>query len=1367
MKQERQHRRFGRRRIRAVAIAFVAVIAVLLVTLTLSPGERLLRRIVEGRLGAFLGQAVTIGYLETNLVSRFEIADVRVYQVQDADTIPSLHLGSARLVYTLRDLIRRRFTIHSLTADSLFLAVARDSFGTWNFPFLKEKPGEDTSASEGSALAVSLGQADLTRATLHYTDRSAPQVSIVVDGLRVAVKGAADQHYAYRLWVDSVAGVYTGIPLSVTDIDLAGAWVRDRLMVDSLDMSVLDLAVAGHARIQLTGGPGSLTGQIRIRGNPGTLIRSVAEQAADTAFSASGLLDMVLNLTGSLEEPRVGCDLGISNLAVAGLSIAEVSMRASAQQDTVRVDEMHVMIMDGRVDATATVLLDSLLSFETALLVDRIQMDRIWQMVSHDSSPYQGSINGKVTVSGGARSPESWDLVGDVSVAGTKYRGTSVPGLAVRLRFKDGEGNLAIEQGDSRITAVAALHDRSLDGRFTVRVPDLEPLSGMFLPDVAGQVTGHGFLYGPLDSLLVGVDIDSASVTYRNFPVDSIRGGIRYEGGVVSLAGLTFGGSLSPMDTLRPPLGMTGAAGSMSYSGHVSGPVDRVSGALQASLSEFRYGKLRLDEGSLSILLDEGRVGLEALRLRRDSLMVLATGTYLIPSASGQIDLHLYELAGDERASGEGQSDEPAGRMRVDVAAGLAGSVVASFDLSNGENIAASLAASGIRLNVLNTVLTGDTTATGILNLNAGAWGPLGRPEGRLAFGIEGPGYRSVHVDSVTGLVHVADREIRVEPVCLYLGQRAHTVSAVLALEAEGGTSYGVSDRSRFRGWARGDELDLSLFGLLLPENARVGGLVSYDVRWDGTLRAPHPNGRIDLRGGGIELRADAPAVRDVNLTVALMDSVISVDTLTGIIKDTPFRAEALIESPQWHDFDVDAEVSLGTFGQMSARGNVSPESLDLNVRIDQLRLGIFEPLSPEIVQLSGILTTGISLTGPVRSPSIRGLLSIRGFSIETRSVRPPVTEGIVTVRFDDKTANIDSIFARMGKGYALISGHLTRQNGQLADASVAIRMADLEFERPGIVEGVVESADLIYTGGRDRYVLEGDIVMGTTRFVMDFDPRSVLPFARSVRKPEQEMPALLKDMGIDVRLRDSKDLWVDNNVARIRSHAELNIIGTPPQPNVTGRLYIAEGYVKFLDRKFEMTKGTVDFAERDHLNPIIDLRAESKVKTYKALQTTAYTVHLDIVGPLDKVRVDLTSDPPLDRANILSLLTLGITRDQLADTGEHTPSTGEILKVRAEEITSRVVSGYVSGSVADLVGLKDLSIEGNLFNPRGAQGAFLVASKDLSDRVDITYSTNIGHFNQNMVKMDYRLSRRFLLQGETDQQGKAGIDLKYRIRFR
>jgi hypothetical protein len=59
------------------------------------------------------------------------------------------------------------------------------------------------------------------------------------------------------------------------------------------------------------------------------------------------------------------------------------------------------------------------------------------------------------------------------------------------------------------------------------------------------------------------------------------------------------------------------------------------------------------------------------------------------------------------------------------------------------------------------------------------------------------------------------------------------------------------------------------------------------------------------------------------------------------------------------------------------------------------------------------------------------------------------------------------------------------------------------------------------------------------------------------------------------------------------------------------------------------------------------------------------------------------------------------------------------------------------------------------------------VASRRLSERVELTYTTTVGRLNDQGVRLGYRLTPRLSLQGQTDRYGRALLDLKYGFRFR
>ena len=121
---------------------------------------------------------------------------------------------------------------------------------------------------------------------------------------------------------------------------------------------------------------------------------------------------------------------------------------------------------------------------------------------------------------------------------------------------------------------------------------------------------------------------------------------------------------------------------------------------------------------------------------------------------------------------------------------------------------------------------------------------------------------------------------------------------------------------------------------------------------------------------------------------------------------------------------------------------------------------------------------------------------------------------------------------------------------------------------------------------------------MGETKYLEDIQISKILDSMtkpRLFRKPSQ----LMMNTKLNIRIIDSKDIWVDNNIARIQMKADISVIGTLAQPNLTGRLEIYEGYIIYLDRKFTITRGILDFADPSVINPILDIQAETDIKNY------------------------------------------------------------------------------------------------------------------------------------------------------------------------
>jgi autotransporter translocation and assembly factor TamB len=623
-------------------------------------------------------------------------------------------------------------------------------------------------------------------------------------------------------------------------------------------------------------------------------------------------------------------------------------------------------------------------------------------------------------------------------------------------------------------------------------------------------------------------------------------------------------------------------------------------------------------------------------------------------------------------------------------------------------------------------------------------------------------------IDSLAGVLSLEGTLLKADSMELFLGGGRLYLSAYLQLagDEQGGLSFDKG--GAFVGRARGDSLALHPLEPFLPEGTSFGGSLSFDLGWSGTLERIRPKGRISLEHGSAKVQPRDISLENISLEASIEDSVLAVDELAGSLQGRPFSAFGKFELGEESLMEADFELKVEPMALVRTSGSFSPDSLGLTAVIDSLDLALLRPYVSGIEEMSGNLSAEIRADGPPSGPRLNGLLTVRRLVLQPGFMAEPFREGIVLITFDNENIVVDSLLLRKDAGSLFVSGSVTHDRGSLRSLQFSARADRLNFEKERSYLVSVESARLDYRTQGEQFLLDGDVVLGETRVSADFKPQSILPFVRSVERPVQEPAEFLERTRIDVRVRESDDVWVDNNIARIRLRADIGIIGSAARPNVTGRVSVAKGYVLFIDRKFEIEEGTVDFVDPNRLNPIIAFRAGTKVTSYRAMEATPYAVTISITGPLDEATVELYSEPALDRANIISLLTLGVTREQLTggEEGGDVSKSGVIID-RAKALSSDRVGGFISRNVEDLLSLDQVTIEGNLFDFGSSWGPQLLASKKISERTTVTYRTNVGHLNDRSIMLDYRLTKRFSLSGETDQYGRSGIDLKFTIRLK
>ncbi|HUV36757.1 MAG TPA: translocation/assembly module TamB domain-containing protein [Patescibacteria group bacterium] len=1354
--------------------AFACVIIVLCLFLAAVPGERFVKGIAESRLGSVLDREVRIGKLETNLFSRLLIEDVSVFRVDRGDSVPFVSIDRCRIDYDFLDLFKKHFRVTALELERLAVSVRRDSAGVLDLPAFGGPRREGDGSGRGFSLAVE--RAVVRDARLRYRDEGSGAGGHL-DGVEIEMRRTGEGTYDYHVRTGGGEVSYGTVlvPIEILRFDgTAGARI---VTLDSLTVLVPGVACRGSGALTVRAESPAVSCDLRISGDLGRMAGLAGRFVPEALEPVGGALELSLRLEGTAARPHLDVRGGFEKVRLAGILIDGGSMGVTVDPDTIRLGELTLSLLGGTVACSGEAVTDGAAGFRMQAAVEGISLERILHRVHGVTPPYRGRVYGTLSVRGSIDELPFPEVHAAMRVRDVEYRGRPVADIAVDVDQRRGRYEIRFEHEAGGIEAAGGIEGDRLDGRFTVSIRDLEPLAELLgLSDLSGGLRASGVVIGDYRAPEIRADFTGGALAYRHFPVDTVAGSLLYRDKTVRLDDCTMRGSAAPVDTVHPPFGVVGLTGRFSYDVRVHGTVPELEGDLTADLEEFGLGGARIEGGRLHIVYAGRRVSLETLELRADSTLVRVTGAYNLSSGGGSAEIDLLRhrpgvvdsarSAPDPDFRGSAENEYPAfGRMSIAFAARPGGQYSVRVD---GRRIDAA---------PVRCFYRAIPDVGGLIDLGLDADGTRTAPRLSCRFNMLNPRYQRFTVDSIAGVVSLTGRTVELQELDIHDRGHRTRVTAALELAGEGGGGFTVSRGSPFRGRISGGDFDLGLLDPVLAPNMAVRGSGSFDLAWDGTVASPRPAGSVVVTGGSIRMHDKAPEIRAINLNAVIEDSILTVRSLNGYLRQTPFLARGVFGIGDGGGagyagaccVTAHIELDLGGSRALEGEGYLAADSVSFSSRMYAVDLSLFQPFVPALERLAGTIDGGLEVSGPTRMPRIDGRLAIRGLSLYHAGLGQSISDGTVAVTFDRRTVVVDTLAVRVGEGAVAAAGTLTHRGTDLERVDLGVEADALRIILPKKIDLRLRSARLTYRTEGTNHILDGDVVLGETRFIANFKPQSVLPFTRSVERPEREMPPFLAMTRLNIRLRESDDIWVDNNLARLRVHPELNIVGNPSRPNVAGRLTVVEGYVLFLDRKFSIERGVVDFIDPDRLNPIVDIEARTTVKTYRAMEARPYDVTLTVYGPLDEAVTTLVSDPPLERPDIVTLLTLGVTRTELTGTSETGGdiSMRGVLVERAQSLTSQRVSSYISRNVGGLFGLDQISIEGNLFRFDDSWGPELIAAKRFSSRVEVTYRTNIGHLNERNIRLDYRLTRRFSIQGETDQYGRSGLDLKFGLKFR
>jgi len=1244
----------------------------------------------------------------------------------------------------------------------------RDSSGMLflpHFDIAGQKP------SFGKQSRLQLNRINVTNSSIQYKDRSIP-LDGSLKNLIIDVHNQGENIYRFQLSSDSITANYNDIPLTGDIMALSGSWCVDSLCLDSMRTNLSGQIITGMAKLIHSAPMNSLRGQFHILANPGLLPDTLFSHLPKHLRPMDGEANIAIRLGGSLDRPVIQTGIGIPLLKAGSNEIDDCFIQIGWQPGIFTLNNFQARLLGGQITGQGEFVSGMNQLNNVRFTATEMDLNQFMKMAGHTDAPYKGKVDAAVLVSTTEKSPMKWNINAEIEMRQINYHSQPVPDLKAQFQLRNGKAELSIDHQDATVFAESEFIDKKIDGHFDVRFPRLQIFSEAFdVPELRGSVSAQGIFGGTLKAPVIAADFSAEKILFQNFPLDTCSGSLQYKDNEANIQSSQFSGGLESLDSLQSLTHLKDLKGGLSYRGQVRGSLRNPEIDLSFVLNHPSFRTAKFDSGNGSLKLSDHQLHVSQFELVSDSLRLNISGGYSLSTAKGQLLVHLLRKPFQrDQSLLQLQSASNIYSVPLEhVHEGHSGVLKIDFNIADDSNIEIETTGEQIDLKSIAMLLCHPEDIAGQLQFHSEMSGSLSHPSARLQLSIHDLSYRESRIDSVLCLAGIKNACFTLKYLTLFKNKQFTRLNGNLCFTRTEEGKWAISRESTTQGSAKGSNTDLSLFNPFLPSGMRVSGLMNHNLKWKGNVRNPLFRGLINITGGELQLSTDAPSIQSISANIILKDTLFQMAPVSGIIQEVPFRFEGNIATRELKNSSINMHLYVSNQEALLIQGTLVSDSFHLSSKMDNLNLALFRPILPDLENLQGTVQARIDLQGPQTDPQLNGFVRLQNCAFKIPDSDLSFTRGKAWLTLHDRQIELDTLFFSAGQGFVSSNGTIVYSRKNIEDVHISTSMKAVKMKRPGEFMCTVDSALLQMEKQNSEYHVSGDIVLGETRLMKPIQPKTLLAIIEKKPKPVRSIPYFYSRIRLNIRLLESDKIWIDNNLARLRLHSELVLTGAMNQPGLSGRLSAKEGYVLYLDRKFKIEKGTLDFIDPNRINPILELSASSSIKGYQTQSRVPYTVWLKINGPLDEAIVELTSEPPLERSDIIALLTVGATRDQIMgkyESGKEM-TLSSILRERASELSGQQISGYAARKVGGLLGLDEITIEGNLFRFGKTWGPQLLASKKLNNRIEISYTTTAGSSNEQNIRLDYKLSNHFSIEGETDQKGQSGIDLKYRLKFK
>lgn len=600
------------------------------------------------------------------------------------------------------------------------------------------------------------------------------------------------------------------------------------------------------------------------------------------------------------------------------------------------------------------------------------------------------------------------------------------------------------------------------------------------------------------------------------------------------------------------------------------------------------------------------------------------------------------------------------------------------------------------------------------------------------------------------------------------LGYKRTRVGSVELRAATKGSIMGVTGRSVFQG-----------------ARLRLNG------EWNLQGNAPG-EGSIAIAGGSFEnliamlsneqrpMPFQSAVEGDVRFQVALLDpeETFRANVVLRRIQINPDPQQILRAGAREQDLVItnlqpvrlllttkEVQVQSGQFAGTKTRVNVTGKAAFQQTAAWDLKVAGTVDMAELQLLNKDLLSTGTarmdaSIRGPLDNPQVNGLLFLEKASLYFGDLPTGIDNVNGSVLFDRSRATVQTLAGESGGGKFSLTGFVGFGGPSLVYRLQAVATG-VRVRYPEGASTTV-NANLSLTGTSEDSLLAGNVSLVRAGFNPRTDFTSML--AETAGSNAQTTPVAagneyLRGMQFDLRIESAPNLEFQTSLTRgLRAEVDLRLRGNLLRPSLMGNVSFSEGEISLFGNKYTLNRGDIRFFNPTRIEPTFDLEAETRAR--------GITVNVSFSGTPRKINAAYRSDPPLQPSEIIALLAIG--RDPNIGAGLATSQSNNQSTLQGVgSLVGEAVASSLNGRLQKFFGVSRIKIDPQLTGVENIPQARLTLEQQVSKDITLTYITNLARTQEQIVRIQWDISRQWSATAIREENGLFGIDFQFRKRFK